>query len=83
MSLEKQSRQVDNRRVLSRKTMYFKENKSAGKMTNEPTESHREIGANGEVFMEKNIGCYREVPTQTYPLNPYLLYLIVRQMSKS
>ena len=51
-------------------------------MTNEPTESHREIGANGEVFMEKNIGCYREVPTQTYPLNPYLLYLIVRQMSK-
>ena len=68
--------------VLSRKTVYFKEGKSAGKMTNEPQESHREIGVNGEVFMEKNIGCYREVPTQTYPLNPYLLSLIVRQMSK-
>lgn len=68
--------------VLSRKTVYFKEGKSAGKMTNEPQESHREIGSNGKVFMEKNVGCYREVSTQTYPLNPYLLYLIVRQTSK-
>lgn len=68
--------------VLSRKTVYFKEGKSAGKMTNEPQESHREIGTNGKVFMEKNVGCYREILTQTYPLNPYLLYVIVRQMSK-
>lgn len=68
--------------VLSRKTVYFKEGKSAGKMTNEPKESHREIGTNGKVFMEKNIGCYREILSQTYPLNPYLLYIIVRQMSK-
>ena len=67
--------------VLSRKTVYFKEGKSAGKMTNEPHESHREIGANGEIFIEKSMGCYREISTQTYPLNPYLLHLIVRQMS--
>lgn len=67
--------------VLSRKTVYFKEGKSAGKMTNEPKESHREIGANGEIFIEKSMGCYRDLPTQLYPLNPYLLYLIVRQMS--
>lgn len=67
--------------VLSRKTVYFKEGRSAGKMTNEPCESHREIGANGEIFIEKSMGCYRELSTQTYPLNPYLLYLIVRQMS--
>lgn len=67
--------------VLSRKTVYFKEGKSAGKMTNEPQESHREIGANGEIFIEKSMGCYREISTQTYPLNPFLLYLIVRQMS--
>lgn len=68
--------------VLSRKTEYFKEGQSAGKMTNAPKESHREIGANGEVFVEKSIGCYREVNMQTYPLNPYLLYLIIRQISK-
>lgn len=68
--------------VLSRKTEYFKEGQSAGKMTNTPKESHREIGANGEIFVEKNIGCYREVNMQTYPLNPYLLYLIIRQISK-
>lgn len=68
--------------VLSRKTVYFKEGKSAGKMTNEqPQESHREIGSNGEIFIEKSMGCYREISTQTYPLNPFLLYLIVRQMS--
>lgn len=67
--------------VLSRKTVYFKEGKSAGKMTQEPQESHREIGSNGEIFIEKSMGCYREISTQTYPLNPYLLYLIVRQMS--
>lgn len=67
--------------VLSRKTVYFKEGKSAGKMTNEPHESHREIGSNGEIFIEKSMGCYREISTQTYPLNPFLLYLIVRQMS--
>ena len=67
--------------VLSRKTVYYKEGKSAGKMTHEPHESHREIGANGEIFIEKSMGCYREICTQTYPLNPYLLYLIVRQMS--
>lgn len=67
--------------VLSRKTVYFKEGKSAGKMTNEPQESHREIGSNGEIFIEKSMGCYREVSTQTYPLNPFLLYLIVRQIS--
>ncbi|GFS98112.1 RNA_pol_Rpb2_6 domain-containing protein [Trichonephila clavipes] len=46
-----------------------------------PPESHQEIGSNGEVFVEKTIGCYREVNMQTYPLNPYLSYLIVRQMS--
>lgn len=67
--------------VLSRKTVYFKEGKSAGKMTNEPHESHREIGSNGEIFIEKSMGCYREISTQTYPLNPFLLYLVVRQMS--
>lgn len=67
--------------VLSRKTVYFKEGKSAGKMTNEPQESHREIGANGEIFIEKSMGCYREISTQTYPLNPFMLYIIVRQMS--
>lgn len=27
------------------------------------------------------MGCYREMSTQTYPLNPFLLYIIVRQMS--
>ncbi|GBN19707.1 hypothetical protein AVEN_261790-1 [Araneus ventricosus] len=67
--------------VLSRKTVYFKEGKSAGKMTNTPHESHREIGANGEVFIEKSTGCYREVNSQTYPLNPYLSHVIVRQIS--
>ncbi|GIY03997.1 DNA-directed RNA polymerase [Caerostris darwini] len=67
--------------VLSRKTVYFKEGKSAGKMTQTQHESHREIGANGEVFVEKNIGCYREVNMQTYPLNPYILHMIVRQIS--
>lgn len=67
--------------VLSRKTDFFKEGKSAGKMTETQHESHREIGANGEVFVEKSIGCYREVNSQTYPLNPYLLSVIVRQMS--
>ncbi|GFT30728.1 RNA_pol_Rpb2_6 domain-containing protein [Nephila pilipes] len=50
-------------------------------MTVTPQESHREIGSNGEVFVEKTIGCYREVNMQTYPLNPYLSYVIVRQMS--
>lgn len=67
--------------VLSRKTDYFKEGKSIGKMTTTTTESHREIAANGQVFSEKSMGCYREINMQTYPLNPYLLYMIVRQMS--
>lgn len=67
--------------VLSRKTVYFKEGKSMGKMTPMQQESHREMGSNGEVFMEKSMGCYREVNMQTYPLNPYLTYMIVRQMS--
>lgn len=67
--------------VLSRKTVYFKEGKSAGKMNATPHESHREIGANGEVFVEKLTGCYRDVNSQTYPLNPYLTYVIVRQIS--
>ncbi|GFY09301.1 RNA_pol_Rpb2_6 domain-containing protein [Trichonephila clavipes] len=67
--------------VLSRKTVYFKEGKSAGKMTVTPHESHQEIGFNGEVFVEKTIKCYREINMQTYLLNPYLSYLIVRQMS--
>ncbi|GBO27136.1 hypothetical protein AVEN_212409-1 [Araneus ventricosus] len=68
--------------VLSRKTLYFKEGKSGGKMTSVQHESNREIGANGEIFIEKNVGCYREVNSQTYPLNPYLLHLIVRQTSQ-
>ncbi|KAG8173846.1 hypothetical protein JTE90_016335 [Oedothorax gibbosus] len=67
--------------VLSRKTDYFKEGKSVVKMTNTTKESHREIGANGQVFVEKAMGCYREVNMQTYPLNPYLTYMLVRQMS--
>lgn len=68
--------------VLSRKTVYFKEMKSSGKMTEEPMRSaHREIGENGVVYQEKMMGCYREVSSQTYPLNPYLLQLIVRQTS--
>jgi hypothetical protein len=50
-------------------------------MTNTQHESHRELGENGQVFVEKLMGCYREVNTQTYPLNPYLLHLIVRQIS--
>lgn len=68
--------------VLSRKTLYFKEGKSVGKMTSAQHESTREIGADGEVFVEKHVGCYREVNSQTYPLNPYLLHLIVRQTSQ-
>ncbi|GFR19092.1 RNA_pol_Rpb2_6 domain-containing protein [Trichonephila clavata] len=50
-------------------------------MTMMPHESHQEIGSNGAVFVEKTIGCYREVNMQTYRLNPFLSYLIVRQMS--
>ena len=67
--------------VLSRKTDYFNEGKSVGKMTTTSQESHREIGANGQMFVEKAMGCYREVNMQTYPLNPYLAYMLVRQMS--
>lgn len=55
--------------VLSRKTLYFKEGKSTGKMTNAPQESYREIRANGEVYIEKNTECYRgehaNVPSQS------------------
>lgn len=62
--------------VLSEKTSFHKEGKTVG------LDSHREIGANGEVFVEKSIGCYREVNMQTYPFNPYMLFMIVRQTSK-
>lgn len=75
--------------VLSRKTTFQKEGGTKlGKMT--PTtvpltlpepQQQREIGADGEVFVEKSIGCYREVNMQTYPLNPFLNYMIVRQIS--
>lgn len=68
--------------VLSRKTVYFKEGGvGGGKMVTLPNASHREIGANGETYMEKSTGCYREVNAQTYPLNPYLVSMIVRQVS--
>lgn len=67
--------------VLSRKTLYFKENSGPGKMVSAQPGSHREIGVNGEVYMEKSTGCYREVNSQSYPLNPYLLPLVVRQLS--
>lgn len=63
-------------RVLSEKTKFFKEGKDG-----QPQENHREIGANGEVFSEKNMESYREISSHTYPLNPYLSHLIVRQTS--
>ncbi|GFY67235.1 RNA_pol_Rpb2_6 domain-containing protein [Trichonephila inaurata madagascariensis] len=68
--------------VLSRKTVYFTEGKTAGKMTVTPHESNREIGSNGEVFVEKPFDVIKKSTcTQTFPLNPYLSYLIVCQMS--
>ncbi|GBN65604.1 hypothetical protein AVEN_112037-1 [Araneus ventricosus] len=67
--------------VLSRKTVYFKESKSAGKMVSIPRENHRELGMNGEIYVEKNTGCYREANLQIYPLFPYLSHLILRQIS--
>ena len=67
--------------VLSRKTTFQKEGTKVGKMTSTPQEQQREIGADGEIFVEKSIGCYREVNMQTYPLNPFLNYMIVRQIS--
>ncbi|GFQ68215.1 RNA_pol_Rpb2_6 domain-containing protein [Trichonephila clavata] len=67
--------------VLSRKTVYFKESKSVGKMVSMPLENYRELGMNGEVYVEKNTGCYRDVNLQTYPLNPYISHLIIRQIS--
>ncbi|GBO01914.1 hypothetical protein AVEN_200978-1 [Araneus ventricosus] len=67
--------------VLSRKTVYFKESKSSGKMVSIPRENHRELGMNGEVYVEKNTGCYRDANLQIYPLFPYLSHLIIRQIS--
>lgn len=68
--------------VLSRKTTFQQEGTGVGKMTSlPPQEQQREIGADGEMFVEKSIGCYREVNMQTYPLNPFLNYIIVRQTS--
>lgn len=67
--------------VLSRKTIYHKEPKSTAKMVQTPSENHRELGMNGEVYVEKNSGCYREVKMQTYPLIPYMSHLLVRQIS--
>lgn len=62
--------------VISQKTKFFKEGKDG-----QPHENHREIGANGEVFAEKNMESYRDINSHTYPLNPYLCHLIVRQTS--
>ncbi|KAF8796709.1 DNA-directed RNA polymerase subunit B' like protein [Argiope bruennichi] len=67
--------------VLSRKTVYFKESKSVGKMVSVPRDNYRELGMNGEIYVEKNTGCYRDVSLQNYPLFPYLSHLIIRQIS--
>lgn len=67
--------------VLSRKTVYFKESKSVGKMVTIPKENCRELGMNGEIYVEKNTGCYRDMTLQIYPLFPYLSHMIIRQIS--
>lgn len=67
--------------VLSRKTVYFQESKTVGKMVSMPREYHRELGTNGEVYVEKSTGCYRDASLQIYPLFPYLSRLIIRQIS--
>lgn len=68
--------------TISRRIYFKGEGKSSGKMTSAPLEmSSREIGDNGKIYKEKSIGCYREISSQTYPLNPYLLQMVVRLTS--
>lgn len=78
--------------VLSKKTIYLKENPSTMTVVNNNCSSV--IGSNNqitmesdgrmmssEVYVEKNSGCYREITMQTYPLNPYVSHLMTRQIS--
>ena len=76
--------------VLSKKTVYFKESPSTMTVIN--NNSNRVVHSgdmndqgdrmmSNEVYIEKNSGCYREISMQTYPLNPYISYLITRQTS--
>lgn len=78
--------------VLSKKTIYLKDNPSTMTVVN--NNCSNVIGSNSQAFMEsdgrlmssevyveKNSGCYREITMQTYPLNPYISHLMTRQIS--
>lgn len=78
--------------VLSKKTVYLKDNPSPMTVVNNNCSSVVRsnnrvcMESNGrmmssEVYVEKNSGCYREISMQTYPLNPYISHLITRQVS--
>ena len=75
--------------VLSKKTVYFKESPSTMTVVNNNCNRSSDVNSSdhsgrimsSEVYVEKNSGCYREVTMQTYPLNPYISYLITRQTS--
>lgn len=69
--------------VISKKTVFYKENNLKNKMVNasNQTEVQREIGQNDEVFMEKKTTCYRDVNTQIYPYFPYLSHFAQIEIS--
>lgn len=78
--------------VLSKKTIYLKDNPSTMTVVNNNCSSvigsinQSSMESDGrmmssEVYVEKNSGCYREITMQTYPLNPYISHLMTRQIS--
>lgn len=68
--------------IISKKTLFFKENNVKNKMVNvQGNTPQREIGNNNEVYIEKKSTPYREANCQYYPYFPYLAHFTNLQIS--
>lgn len=68
--------------IISKKTLFYKENNVKNKMVNEQGKSQqREVGHNDEVYIEKKSTPYRDTNCQYYPYFPYLAHFTNLQIS--
>lgn len=68
--------------IISKKTLFFKENNVKNKMVNvQGGNQHREVGHNDEVYIEKKSTPYRDANCQIYPYFPYLAHFTNLQIS--
>lgn len=68
--------------IISKKTLFFKENNITNKMVSSHSgHQHREVGQNDEIYIEKKSTPYRDANCQIYPYFPYLAHFTNLQIS--